>query len=67
MKQMRHRWFRPVIPCVLLGALWGWQPDINGTDETEAYEAFGGAFFGFVVGLMLDWIAHPVGPDGEPK
>lgn len=67
MNQNRLRWFRPVVPCVLIGALWGWLPEINGNDELDARQAIGGAVFGFVIGVMLDWIVHPVPPGGDPK
>ncbi len=54
----RYIWFRPLLPCTLLGGLYGWLPGVNGTTVTEANEAIWGAVAGFIVGLFLDRLVH---------
>jgi hypothetical protein len=54
----RYRWFRPTIPCMLLGFLIGWSPSINGDDMTDAAEGFMVGFLGFCIGNILDGMVH---------
>lgn len=53
-----RQWFRPIIPCTLLGAFWDWMP-ARYSDTADYYiEAIIGAITGFVVGFLIDLAVH---------
>jgi hypothetical protein len=43
---------------MLLGALWGWLPQVNGSTEQDTFETIIGAVVGFGIGLVLDLAVH---------
>lgn len=60
----KRRWFRPVIPCMLVGFVWGLLPQVRSSPGRydDFIEAAWGAAWGFAIGLALDVLVNPRRP-----
>ena len=59
MRHRHHRWFRPVVPCTLLGAALGTWLQVYHNNLIVAGPAAAGAVAGLFIGLLLEELPRP--------